>query len=79
MNRLVCAAAPSQHNNPLFGMQGKYAEAAALYERSQSIREKMLDPDHPDLAESLNNRAELLMAQVISLDIILQHVGRMYV
>ena len=44
--------------------QGKYNEAEPLYERSQAIREKVLGPEHPGVAESLNNRAELLRAQV---------------
>lgn len=55
---------PLPHNTPLIGIQGKYAEAEPLYERSQAIREKILGPDHPDVAQSLNNRAELLVAQV---------------
>ncbi|CAN0448690.1 unnamed protein product, partial [Laminaria digitata] len=38
-------------------MQGKYAEAKPLYERSQAIREKVLGPEHPEVAQSLNNRA----------------------
>ncbi|CAN0599470.1 unnamed protein product, partial [Laminaria digitata] len=28
-----------------------------LYERSQAIREKVLGPEHPEVAQSLNNRA----------------------
>ena len=35
-----------------------------MYERSLAIREKALGPDHPDVAQSLNNRAVLLEAQV---------------
>ena len=45
-------------------IQGNYAEAEPLYERSQAIREKVLGPEHPDVAQSLNNRAELLKSQV---------------
>ena len=45
-------------------MQGKYAETEPLYERSQTIREKVLGQEHPDVAQSLNNRAGLLMEQV---------------
>lgn len=37
-----------------FYIAGKYAEAEPLHEWSQSIRE------HPDMAESLDNRAGLL-------------------
>ena len=44
--------------------QGRYDEAGPLYERSQAIREKVLDPGHPDVATSLHNRAGLLKAQV---------------
>ncbi|CAN0474779.1 unnamed protein product [Ectocarpus sp. 12 AP-2014] len=40
--------------------QGKYAEAEQLYERSEAIRDKALDPDHPDVARSLNDWALLL-------------------
>lgn len=45
-------------------IQGKYAEAEPLYERSQAIREKVLGPDHLDVATTLHNRAELLESQV---------------
>ncbi|CAN0373132.1 unnamed protein product, partial [Laminaria digitata] len=41
----------------LLAVQGKYAEAKPLYERSQAIREKVLGPEHPEVAQSLNNRA----------------------
>ena len=44
--------------------QGKYDEAEPLYERSQAIDEKVLGPEHPDVAQSLNNRAVLLQNQV---------------
>ncbi|CAN0512516.1 unnamed protein product, partial [Laminaria digitata] len=40
----------------LLALQGKYAEANPLYERSQAIREKILGPEHPEVAQSLNNR-----------------------
>ncbi|CAN0588611.1 unnamed protein product, partial [Ectocarpus sp. 12 AP-2014] len=43
--------------------QGKYEEAEPLYVRSLAIREKVLDPDHPDVALSLNNWAGLLTVQ----------------
>ena len=38
---------------------GRYAEAEPLYRRSLAIREKQLGPDHPDVATSLNNLADL--------------------
>ena len=47
-----------------FALQGKYDEAGQLYDRSLAIREKALGPDHPDVAQSLNNRALLLEDQV---------------
>ena len=39
--------------------QGRYAEAEPLYKRALAIREKALGPDHPDVADSLNNLAGL--------------------
>lgn len=45
-------------------MQGKYADAELLCEQARVIREKALGPEHPDVARSLNNRAELLVAKV---------------
>ncbi|CAB1113194.1 unnamed protein product [Ectocarpus sp. CCAP 1310/34] len=48
----------------LLRAQGKYDDAEPLNERSQTIREKVLGPEHPDVAQSLNNRAGLLEAQV---------------
>ena len=44
----------------LYQEQGKYAEAEPLYRRSLAILEKALGPEHPDVAESLVNYAELL-------------------
>ena len=37
----------------------QYAKAEPLYERSLKIRESKLGPDHPDVADSLNNLANL--------------------
>ncbi len=42
---------------------GKYAEAEPLYKRSLAITEKALGPEHPNVANSLNNLAELYRAQ----------------
>ena len=39
---------------------GRFEEALPLYDRSLKIREKTYGPDHPDVAQSLNNRALLL-------------------
>ena len=44
--------------------QGKYAEAELLNERSQTIRESVLGPEHPDVGNSLKNRAKLFESQV---------------
>ena len=44
--------------------QGNYEDAKPLYERSLAIREKVLGPDHPDVATCLNNLAGLLESQV---------------
>lgn len=44
--------------------QQRYAEADALYERCQKIEEKVLGPDDPSLATTLNNRGSLLEKQV---------------
>lgn len=41
-----------------------HEEADALYQRSLAMREKALGPDHPDVAQSLNNLAVLSSAQV---------------
>ncbi|CAB1101788.1 unnamed protein product [Ectocarpus sp. CCAP 1310/34] len=54
-------AVPSQ--TPLLAVRGKYADAEPLCERSPAIREKVLGPEHPDVAQSLNNRAGLLQSQ----------------
>ena len=43
--------------------QGQYAQAEPLYKRALAIKEKALGPDHPDVATSLNNLAELYQAQ----------------
>lgn len=48
----------------LLAPQGKFDEAGPLYERSLTIRVDALGPNHPDVAESLNNRAGLLKSQV---------------
>ncbi|MFM8294706.1 MAG: tetratricopeptide repeat protein, partial [Microcystaceae cyanobacterium] len=47
----------------LYDVQGKYAEAEPLVLRSLAIREKQLGENHPDVATSLNNLAELYRAQ----------------
>lgn len=44
--------------------QGKFTEAEPLFERSQTIYEKALGCDHPQVAIVLNNRAGLFEKQV---------------
>ena len=41
----------------------KQGEAGLLYRRAIAIQEKVLGPEHPDLATSLNNLAELSLIQ----------------
>lgn len=40
--------------------QGMYSEAEPLYERPLAVREKVLGPEHPDVATTLDNRVVLL-------------------
>ncbi len=47
----------------LYHAQGRYAEVEPLYKRSLGIREKVLGPNHPDVATALNNLAALYQAQ----------------
>ena len=47
--------------------QDKYEEAGSLYKQSLDIREKALGPDHPDVAQSLNDLACTLREQVRAL------------
>lgn len=42
--------------------QGRYREAIPLAQRALAIREKALEKDHPDVAQSLNKLAELYRA-----------------
>ena len=50
-------------NTQLYTSQGQYANAEPLYKRSLVIKEKVLGPDHPDVAVSLNGLAELYRMQ----------------
>ena len=50
--------------NAFVTLQGKYDEAEPLYVRATEIREKVLGPDHPDVATALMSRAGLMQAQV---------------
>ncbi len=44
----------------LTGAQGRYAEVEPLFQRALAINEKALGPEHPDVAQSLENYAALL-------------------
>ncbi len=44
----------------LYRAQGQYAKAEPLYQRAVAIMEKALGTDHPNVATSLENYAELL-------------------
>ena len=43
-----------------YGAQGRNSEAEPLFKRSLAIREKVLGPEHPAVAESLENYSALL-------------------
>jgi tetratricopeptide (TPR) repeat protein len=42
--------------------QGQYEEAEPLFKRAQAIRERVLGPNHPDLATSLETLSLLCRA-----------------
>lgn len=44
--------------------QGKHEVADSLYQRAIAIEENASGPDHPHLAVTLNNRANVLQEQV---------------
>ncbi len=57
-------AASLNHLAALYQAQkGRYAEAEPLYKRSLAIFEKALGPEHPNVALSLNNLAQLYQDQ----------------
>ena len=47
----------------LYDSQGRYSEAEPLYQRSLTMREKVLGPEHPSVAASLNNLAGFYYGQ----------------
>lgn len=57
--RLLSHVLPGFHHCFIV-LQGKYEEAMQSVERSLDIREKARGPDHPDVADSLQNRASVL-------------------
>ena len=44
----------------LYNQQGRYSEAEPLYQRCLTILEKALGPEHPNVAQTLENYAALL-------------------
>jgi hypothetical protein len=55
---------------------GRYAEAEPLIRRSLAIREEVLGQDHPNVARSLNNMADLYERQNRYAALIGEGVGR---
>src|ERR1700691_4042860 len=47
----------------VFFEQGKYDKAEPLYQRSLSIRERVLEPEHEEIVASLNNLSTLYFFQ----------------
>ena len=47
----------------LYETQGRYDEAESLYQRALATRERVLGPDHPRVALSLNNLARLYLSR----------------
>ena len=43
-----------------YNAQGKYARAEPLYRRALAIVEKVLGPEHPNVASDLNNLARII-------------------
>ena len=61
MSRRRATTATSLSNlGRVFDLQGKYADAEAVYRRSLDVRERVLGRDHPDVATVLNNLAKVL-------------------
>jgi Flp pilus assembly protein TadD len=56
------ATALNQQVTQLYN-QGRYSQATPLAQRALGLREKALGPDHPDVAQSLNNLALLYANQ----------------
>lgn len=56
---------PLPRDTPLLlATQKKDAEVEPICERSHAIREKVLGPEHPDMAASLDLQAKVLLSQV---------------
>ena len=59
-------ASTATDTSPL-SQQGSFDEAEVLYDRARDIREKFLGSEHPKVAQSLENKADLMDRKVISL------------
>ncbi|CAM9384613.1 unnamed protein product, partial [Ectocarpus sp. 13 AM-2016] len=62
-NSLVNEAQASTNLGLASQLQGQYSKAAPLLQRSLKIREDILGKDHPDVARSLQDYADLLTEQ----------------
>ena len=47
----------------LYSEQAKYGEAEEYYKKALTIRQKTLDENHPDIAETYNDLANLYSEQ----------------
>ncbi|CAM9384158.1 unnamed protein product [Ectocarpus sp. 13 AM-2016] len=56
----------SSYSSVGFLFNNQFSEAEKLHENVQAIQEKVLVPEHPNVATSLNNRAGLLTEQAIT-------------
>ena len=52
-----------QRHRGVYKEEGRYADADPLYKRALATWKKALGPDHRDVAQSLNNLADLYLAQ----------------
>ena len=52
-----------QPHRGVYKEEGRYADADPLYKRALATWKKALGPEHPDVAQLLNNLADLYLAQ----------------
>lgn len=52
------------NTNALLLTQAMFRKADRLCERSLAMQEKLLGPEHPDVAATLTNRARLMVKEV---------------
>jgi hypothetical protein len=53
-----------QRHRAVYKEEGRYADADPLYKRALATWKKALGPDHPDVAQSLNNLADRISPRV---------------